>query len=81
MSNSTPRKPDWPVIGLCLCLSGFGLSAVPFVGTRYGDWPEAIALGIGLLPIVFVAIRVVMQFDQRLASIESRLRGLEQGHK
>jgi len=77
MSEDTPRKSDWPVIGVCLSLSGFGLSAVPFVGTRYGDWPEAIALGIGLLPIVFVALRVLMRIDQRLASIESRLRRME----
>ena len=81
MNNDTPRKSEWPVIGLCLCLSGFGMSAVPFIGTRYGDWPEAIALGLGLLPNVFVAIRVIIQFDQRLASIERRLRELESGRK
>ena len=57
------------------------MSAVPFIGTRYGDWPEAIALGLGLLPNVFVAIRVIIQFDQRLASIERRLRELESGRK
>lgn len=81
MSNDTPRKSDWPVIGLSLCLSGFGLSAVPFIGTRYGDWPEAVALAVGLLPLIFVAIRIIMQFDQRLASVESRQRKLEAGRK
>ena len=81
VSNDTPRKSDWPVISLCLCLSGFGMSAVPFIGTRYGDWPEAIALGLGLLPIVFVAIRIIIQFDQRLSNIERYLREIEAGRK
>ena len=39
------ERNDWALAGACLVISGLGLAAVPFVGTRYGDWPEAVALG------------------------------------
>ncbi|HEY4774253.1 MAG TPA: hypothetical protein VIH40_05480 [Xanthobacteraceae bacterium] len=74
---STQQKSDWPLAGVCIALSGFGLSAVPFVGTRYGDWPEAIALGVGLLPLIYLAIHMAVRFNARLARVEDRLREIE----
>ena len=64
MSATIWEKSDWPTVGVCLALSGFGLSAVPFIGTKYGDWPEATALAIGLLPLVYIAIRMSLRFNQ-----------------
>jgi hypothetical protein len=81
----TPRelieRKDWALSGVCIGLAGFGLSAVPFVGTRYGDWPEAIALGIGLLPLIYITIHTVQRFKERLRAIEDRLSALESGRK
>ncbi len=65
------------MVSVCLALSGFGLSAVPFIGTKYGDWPEATALAIGLLPLVYLAIHMSLRFNSRLNQIEERLRLLE----
>jgi hypothetical protein len=77
MSATIWDKSDWPTVGVCLALSGFGLSAVPFIGTKYGDLPEATALAIGLLPLVYIAIRMSLRFNNRLNQIEERLRLLE----
>ena len=77
MSDYKPIKAGWPVAGVCLALSGFGLSAVPFVGTRYGDWPEAIALAIGLLPLVYLGIDVCTRVHRRLLNLEEKLARLE----
>ena len=79
--RETMDRKDWTLTGVCIGLSGFGLSAVPFVGTRYGDWPEAIALGIGLLPLIYITIHTVMRFKERLRAIEDRLSALERGRK
>jgi hypothetical protein len=77
MSDSVLQRSDWPIVGVCLTLSGFGLSAVPFIGSKYGDWPEAMALGVGLLPLIYVAIYMGMRFAARLADIDERVRKLE----
>src|ERR1700753_2715147 len=79
MSATIWEKSAWPAVGVCLALSGFGLSAVPFIGTKYGDWPEATALAIGLLPLVYIAIRMSLRFNYRLNQIEEGLRLLEGG--
>ena len=81
MNDTRKHASDWPLTGVCIGLSGFGLSAVPFVGTRYGDWPEAIALAVGLLPLIYLAIHMAMRFNERLVSIEARLRDLEADRK
>jgi hypothetical protein len=77
MSSSVLQRSDWPIVGVCLTLSGFGLSAVPFIGTKYGDWPEAMALGVGLLPLIYVAIYMGIRSATRLAEIDERLQKLE----
>src|SRR5215470_12116801 len=77
MNQTKKHVSDWPLTGVCIGLSGFGLSAVPFVGTRYGDWPEAIALAVGLLPLIYLAIHMAMRFNERLNHMEHRLRELE----
>ena len=74
-------RKDWALTGVCIGLSGFGLSAVPFVGTKYGDWPEAMALAVGLLPMVYITIHTVMRLKERLRAIEDRLAELERGRK
>jgi hypothetical protein len=79
MSATIWDKSDWPMVGVCLALSGFGLSAVPFIGSRYGDWPEAVALAIGLLPLIYVAIQMALRFNARLALLEERMRAMEAG--
>lgn len=81
MSDDATERKDWALTGVCIGLSGFGLSAVPFVGTKYGDWPEAMALAIGLLPLIYITIHTVMRFKERLRSIEDRLNALERGRK
>ena len=77
MSYLLPRKFDWPVAAICLALSGFGIGAVPFVGTKYGDWPEAVALAIGLLPIIFLGVYIVYRTHVRINELEQRLDALE----
>jgi len=81
MSNEATERKDWALTGVCIGLSGFGLAAVPFVGTKYGDWPEAIALAIGLLPLVYIMIYTVIRFKERLRAVEDRLSALERGRK
>src|SRR3954452_12314031 len=77
MSTTIWDKSDWPMVGVCLALSGFGLSAVPFIGTKYGDWPEATALAIGLLPLVYLGIDVCTRVHRRLLNLEEKLARLE----
>ncbi len=77
MAETKPIKAGWPVAGVCLAHSGFGIAAVPFVGTRYGDWPEAIALAIGLLPLVYLGIDVCGRTHRRLLYLEERIAQLE----
>jgi hypothetical protein len=76
MDAETDRK-DWARVGVCVALAGFGLSAVPFVGTKYGDWPEATALAIGLLPLIYIMIHTVVRFRQRIQALEDRVAELE----
>jgi len=77
MEDPVTERKDWALAGVCLALSGFGLAAVPFVGTRYGDWPEVIALAVGLLPLIYLMIHVVLRFKERLRALEERLSALE----
>lgn len=81
MVDEATERRDWSLTGVCIGLSGFGLAAVPFVGTRYGDWPEAVALAVGLLPLIYITIHTVMRFKERLRAIEDRLSALERGRK
>ena len=81
MSDTHMERNDWALAGACLVISGLGLSAVPFVGTRYGDWPEVIALGIALVPLVYIAIHMIVRFMARVQAIEGRLDALERGRK
>jgi hypothetical protein len=81
MSDTHMERRDWALAGVCLCLSGLGLASVPFVGTRYGDWPEAIALGIAILPLVYISIHAAARFLARIHQIEARLDALERGRK
>ena len=81
MSDTHMERQDWAQAAVCIFLGGLGIAAVPFVGTKYGDWPEAIALGIGILPLIYLAIHTIMRFKARLSMIESRLDALERGRK
>ena len=77
MIDAETDRKDWARVGVCVALAGFGLSAVPFVGTKYGDWPEATALAIGLLPLIYIMIHTVVRFRQRLEALEHRIAELE----
>ncbi len=81
MSDTHMERNDWALAAACLVLSGLGLSAVPFVGTRYGDWPEAIALGIAIVPLVYISIHMIVRVFARMKAIEDRLDALERGRK
>ena len=73
VTRREPQRPDWRRTGPCIFLSAAGLLAVPFVGARFGGWPEALAIAIGLSPLVYIAISVAIQFNSRLAEFEQRL--------
>lgn len=81
MNEIKPIRASWGLTAVCLALSGFGLSAVPFVGTRYGDWPEAIALAIGLLPFIYLCVDVAAKTHRRLADLEAAVNRLQSGQK
>ena len=57
---------------VCMIIGILGLGAVPFVGTRFGDFPEMIALAIGVIPILYLAGFAVFNINRRLTELEKR---------
>jgi len=57
---------------ICMLIAVPALSAVPFVGTRYGDFNEFIALVIGVAPIVYLVFFAMFNLNRRLAALEER---------
>jgi len=57
---------------VCLIIGILGLAAVPFVGTRWGDFPEMIALAIGVLPLLYLALFAIFNLNRRLTNLEKR---------
>jgi hypothetical protein len=57
---------------VCMVISVAGLLAVPFVGTRWGDFNEMIALIIGVTPILYLVFFAIFNLNQRIAELEKR---------
>jgi hypothetical protein len=57
---------------VCLGISVLGLLAVPYVGTRWGDFNEMVALIIGLAPLFYVLAFSITNLNRRLAALEKR---------
>jgi hypothetical protein len=57
---------------LCMVIAIPALSAVPFVGTRFGDFPEFIALFIGVAPIIYLVFFAIFNLNNRIAELEGR---------
>jgi accessory gene regulator protein AgrB len=56
----------------CLVVSVLGLLAVPYVGTRWGDFNEMIALIIGVAPMIYLLFFAISNLNQRVAELEKR---------
>lgn len=57
---------------ICMAISVAGLLAVPYVGTRWGDFNEMIALIIGVVPIFYLVFFAILNLNSRLAELEKR---------
>ena len=60
---------------VCIVLGLLALITVPFVGTRYGDVNEAIALVIGLVFIGLAALIYFNALERRVSELEAKLGG------
>ena len=56
----------------CMAVSVLGLLAVPYVGTRWGDFNEMIALIIGVAPLIYLLFFALANLNQRVAELENR---------
>ncbi len=57
---------------ICLVISIPGLLAVPYVGTRWGDFNEMVALIIGVTPIFYLLFFAIFNLNARIAELEKR---------
>jgi hypothetical protein len=55
-----------------MAVSIVGLLAVPFVGTRWGDFDEMVALIIGVAPLLYLLFFALANLNQRIAELEDR---------
>jgi len=55
-----------------MAVSIIGLLAVPFVGTRWGDFNEMIALIIGVAPLIYLLFFALGNLNQRIAELEDK---------
>ena len=72
MTSAKDLRDEKPRIIACLIIAVPALSAVPFVGTRFGDFPEFIALFIGVAPIIYLVFFGMFNLNRRLAALEKR---------
>ena len=56
----------------CMAVSIVGLLAVPYVGTRWGDFNEMLALIIGVAPLIYLLFFALSNLNQRIAELEDR---------
>jgi hypothetical protein len=56
----------------CMAVSVLGLLAVPYVGTRWGDFNEMIALIIGVAPLIYLLFFAFSNLNRRIAELENR---------
>ena len=72
MAEPDDLRNYWPRIIVCLIIGIVGLATVPFTGTRYGDFPEMCALMVGVLPLLYLALFVILNLNRRLTDLERR---------
>jgi hypothetical protein len=72
MTNAKDLRDEKLRIIVCMIVAVPALAAVPFVGTRFGDFPEFIALLIGVAPIIYLVFWAMFNLNSRLAEIEKR---------
>ncbi len=57
---------------VCMVISVAGLLAVPYVGTRWGDFNEMVALIIGVTPMLYLVFFALFNLNERIADLEKR---------
>ncbi len=72
MTSANDLRDERLRIIACLAIALPALSAVPFVGTRFGDFPEFVALFIGVAPIIYLVFFAMFNLNRRIAEIEKR---------
>jgi hypothetical protein len=72
MASAKDLRDEKLRIVACMVIAIPALSAVPFVGTRFGDFPEFIALFIGVAPIIYLVFFAIFNLNSRLAELEKR---------
>ena len=72
MTETDDLRNYRPRILVCMVIGILGLGAVPFVGSRWGDVNEMIALAIGVLPILYLVLFAIYNLDRRLKALEQR---------
>ena len=72
MTTARDRRDEKLRIIVCMVIALPALSAVPFVGTRFGDFPEFMALFIGVAPIIYLVFFAMFNLNRRLAQLEGR---------
>jgi hypothetical protein len=55
-----------------MAVSIVGLLAVPYVGTRWGDFDEMVVLIIGVAPLLYLLFFALANLNQRIAELEKR---------
>jgi hypothetical protein len=72
MSSAKDLRDETLRIVVCMVIAIPALAAVPFVGTRFGDFPEFIALAIGVSPIIYLVFWAMFNLNRRIAELETR---------
>jgi hypothetical protein len=72
MSEAADLRSYSSRFAVCLVISVLGLLAVPYVGTRWGDFNEMCALIIGLAPLFYILAFSIANLNQRIAALERR---------
>jgi hypothetical protein len=72
MTEATDLRNYSSRFAVCLVISILGLLAVPYVGTRWGDFNEMVALIIGLAPLFYILAFSIANLNQRVTALERR---------
>jgi hypothetical protein len=72
MAEATDLRNYSSRFAVCLVISILGLLAVPYVGTRWGDFNEMVALIIGLAPLFYILAFSIANLNQRITALERR---------
>jgi purine-cytosine permease-like protein len=72
MASTKDLRDEKLRIIICMIIAIPALAAVPFVGTRYGDFNEFIALVIGVAPIIYLVFFATFNLNRRIAALEQK---------